>query len=116
MERNARKALGRIIKSARKSRKLTQDILGELVNLGQRHIMSIENEEKGTSFESLYAIIRVLGIDANLIFYHDKEAETEDTTAGRLSRLLVQCDERELQIITALGETILRERGKTKTE
>jgi len=109
MERNTKDALGTVIKAARHRRKLTQEKLGELVNLGQRHIMSIENEEKRPSYDSLYDIIRVLGIDANMIFYPENPV-SEDTAAGRLARLLLQCGEDELRLITALVETYLSER------
>jgi len=109
MERNTKDALGGVIKSARNSRKLTQEKLGELVDLGQRHIMSIENEEKRPSYDKLYEIVRVLGIDANTIFYPEKNVSGDDP-AGRLARLLSQCGERELRIITALVESYLTER------
>ena len=109
MERNAADMLGKVIKTARNNRNLTQEKLGELVNLGQRHIMSIENEEKRPSFDKLHDIIRVLGIDANLIFYPENSM-SEDSMTGRLARLLSQCDEHELRIITALVETYLNER------
>jgi len=109
MEHNTLGALGGVIKSARKSRNLTQEKLGELVGLGQRHIASIENEEKGPSIESLIEIVRVLGIDANRVFYPEITG-AEDALSGRLVRLLSQCGEREMQVITALVETYLRER------
>lgn len=109
MEHNTKNVLGGVIKAARNERELTQEKLGELVELGQRHIMSIENEEKRPSFDKLYEIVRILGIDANLIFYPENPM-SEDNPAGRLARLLVQCGERELKIITALVETYLSQR------
>jgi DNA-binding XRE family transcriptional regulator len=109
MERNGKSALGPVIKAARVERKLTQEKLGELVELGQRHIMSIENEEKKPSFDKLHEIIRVLGIDANLIFYPENPV-SGNTPVGQLVRLLSQCGERELKIITTLVETYLSER------
>jgi transcriptional regulator with XRE-family HTH domain len=109
MEHNTSDSIGVVIKAARKSRNLTQEKLGELVDLGQRHIASIENEEKRPSLDKLFEIIRVLGIDANLIFYPENPL-SEDTPAGRLARLLSQCSERELRVITALVETYLSER------
>ena len=109
MEHNTKNTLGAVIKAARKSRNLTQEKLGELVDIGQRHIAAIENEEKRPSLDKLYEIIRVLGIDANLIFYPENPM-SEDSPAGQLARLLLQCGERELKIITALIETYLSER------
>ena len=112
MEHNAYSALGKVIKAARKARKMTQEELGELVDFGQRHIMSIEKEEKRPSFDKLCEIIHVLNIDANLIFYPEKTASTdsEDATMVRLSRLLSLFNDHELKTITALVEAYLSDR------
>jgi transcriptional regulator with XRE-family HTH domain len=108
MEHNTVDVLGAVIKTARNNRKLTQDQLGELVDLGQRHIASIENVEKRPSLDKLYEIVRILGIDANLIFYPENP-KSEDAEAMRLCRLLSQCDERFVKSIAALIETYVNE-------
>jgi len=108
---NTLNALGEVVRAARKEKGLTQERLGEMVDLGQRHIMSIEKDEKYPSFESMCRIIRVLGINANLIFFPDN-AELEDSLIERLLRLLSQFDERELRIVIALVEAYLSSRNK----
>ena len=103
-------ALGEVLKSARRERKMTQEKLGEIVDLSQRYIMSIENEHKKPSFDKLFMMIRTLGVNANNIFY--PERPEDDTSLGSLFRMISQCDERELRLITAIVETILVEKNE----
>jgi len=108
MVHNVKDTLGETVKSARVDMKLTQEQLAESVDLSLRYIMSIENESRKPSFNKLFQIIRVLGIRADDIFY--PENKTADTSAQCLSRLLLQCNEREIKAITALVETLLAEK------
>jgi transcriptional regulator with XRE-family HTH domain len=100
--------LAEVMRAARLARKLTQEQLAEKVNLSLRYITFLENENKKPSFTTLYKLIRYFGIDANSIFY--PENATEDTPVARLSRLLLQCDEREIKAFTAHVETLLSEK------
>ena len=108
MERIEYDNLGKVIKSARLDMKLTREQFAEIVSLSPRYIMSIENENKKPAYDKLCKIIRALGVNANDIFYPEK-AKAETATV-RLSRLLPQCDEREIKAITALVETLLIEK------
>ena len=108
MERNKQDTLGSVLKAARLDMKLTREKFAELVELSPRYIMSIENEGKKPSYESLYKLIRALGVRADDIFYPEKTGE--DTTAGRVSRLLPRCSEHEIKAVAALVETLLAEK------
>jgi len=108
MVRDTKNPLGEIIKSARVKNKLTQEKFAEKSNVSARYVMSIENEGKKPSYDKLHRMIRVLGINANDIFY--PENREEDTPAQYLSRLLSQCGERDIRGITALVETFLSEK------
>lgn len=110
MVRNSNDGLAEVIKAARAERKLTQEQLAENVNLSLRYITFLENENKKPSFSTLHKLIRYFGIDANTIFY--PEQATEDTPVTRLSRLLLQCDEREIKAFTAHVETLISEKKK----
>ena len=107
MVRNDNNALGATIKAARIKMRLTQEQLAEMVDLSMRYIMSIENENRKPSFNKLFLIIRTLSIDANTIFY--PESTITDTSAERLSRLVRQCNERDIKAITAQVEMLLSE-------
>ena len=108
MVRNDKDTLGRVIKNARLQMGLTREVFAEMIGLSPRYIMSIENENRKPAFDKLYKIIRALGIRSDDIFYPERAGT--DTQAERLSRLLPQCDERDIRAITALVETFITEK------
>ena len=110
MGRNDKDALGEVIKSGRDKMNLTRDELAELVGKSPRYIASIENSDKKPSFNTLFTLIRALGVDANDIFY--PENAEADSTAHRVSRLLPQCEKYEIEAVAALVETLLAVKGK----
>jgi transcriptional regulator with XRE-family HTH domain len=97
--------LGAIIKHSRKAHDLTQEQLAEKVGIGSRHLMAIENEGKAPSFEVLFKLIRILEISPDSIFYPD--GKPEDKQFDRLTRLLAQCSERDVRIVSALVESMI---------
>ena len=96
--------LGTIVKSARESRGLTQDALAEKLNVGTRHIMSIENEGKNPSFKILTGLVRELHIDANAIFY--PENETNELMVNEVFHIYNNCDENSRNIIKATARAV----------
>lgn len=108
MVRNEKDALGAVLKSARLEMGLTREKFAEKIDRTPRYIMSIENEGRKPSYATLYMLIRALGVRADDIFYPENAGE--DTQAGRLARLLLQCEEHEIKAITALVETLLTEK------
>ena len=112
MDHNKSDTLGKAIKSARKGMNLTQEQLGEAVDLTQRFILSIENGHKKPSFEKLYLLIRTLGVDANRIFY--PEHAKGDAPLEHLNRLLSNFDDDEIKLITAIAVTLAENKTHTK--
>jgi DNA-binding XRE family transcriptional regulator len=92
--------LSSVIKSARENADITIEALAAKIDISERYIYRIENEQKRPSFNVLYKLIHALAINSDLIFYPDKsckDTEIEDlyvcsTTAmngqWRLSRQL----------------------------
>jgi len=103
-------ALGSVIQTGRAQMGLSREKLAELVDLSLRYIVSIENESKKPSFNALFTLIRILGVDANAIFYPENCAA--DSPAERVLRLLQQCDEHEIMAVAAMVETLLLEKSK----
>jgi hypothetical protein len=64
--------------------------------------MAIKNEGKAPSFEVLFKLIRILEISPDAIFYPD--GKPEDKRFDRLTRMLAQCGERDVRIVTTLIE------------
>lgn len=55
--------------------------------------------------EILWALISVLGIDANAVFFPEKDHENSDMT--RLQLLLADCSEDELKLLLPICESVL---------
>jgi transcriptional regulator with XRE-family HTH domain len=97
--------LGATIKQARIAVNLTQDELAEHIGVTGRYIMALENEHKQPSFEVLCKLILALNISADNIFY--PENPHTENEKEQLIRLLSQCNERDLKIITATAKAML---------
>ncbi len=107
---NSNDALGAVIQAGRDTKNLSREAFAERVAISKRYLTSLENEEKKPSFQTLYTIIRELGIDANAIFY--PETSETDTVTERVYRLLPQCEKYEIEAIAALIDKLLA--GKDK--
>lgn len=97
--------LGPIIKAARKSRGHTREQLAERIHITPRYLMSIENENQKPSYDVLFRLIRELGISADSIFY--PESESNNSKVENLIRLIYQCDEREIEAVSAAVKALL---------
>jgi transcriptional regulator with XRE-family HTH domain len=97
--------LGSIVKHARTARNLTQEQLAELLGIGARHLMAIENEGKHPSYDVLFRLIRILEISSDAIFYPD--GKPNDTRFDYIVRLLARCSERDIRVVTCLVESII---------
>ena len=105
MERIKIDKLGPIIKAARKSRGHTREQLAERIHITPRYLMSIENENQKPSYDVLFRLIRELGISADPIFY--PESESNNSKVEILIRLIYQCDEREIEAVSAAVKALL---------
>lgn len=97
--------LGQTIKEARQAADLTQEMLSEKVGITSRFVMGIENEGRNPSFTVLHKIVCLLNISPDKIFYPE-DANTE-TEKERLIRLLSQCDERDIRVLTATAKELI---------
>jgi transcriptional regulator with XRE-family HTH domain len=100
--------LGSAIKSARKSKHMTQKQLAEKLRITTHYLMSIENKRQIPSGELLFRIIRELEIPADTIFY--PERKKNDDTLQQLQVLLRKCDERDIAVVTATLQSLLQEK------
>ena len=113
MVRKDKDGFAATLRAARLNRKLTQEELAEKVGLSLRYITSLESSKKKPSFITLFKLVRFLGLDVNKIFYPENAGnEAEDTPVARLSRLLLQCDDREIRALTAQVEALISDKGK----
>lgn len=97
--------LGSIIKTAREKAGITIEALANKVDVTERYLYRIENENKKPSFDVLYKLIRELSISPDTIFYPDKP--TKDSEVESLLRQLSDCDDRSLQVIKATAKALI---------
>ena len=60
--------LGKVVRVARKRKRITQDYLAEKVGVQPRTILEIENGRGNPRFENLFVMVRLLDIAPNDIF------------------------------------------------
>ena len=97
--------LGDIIKNAREKAGITIEALANKVDITERYLYGIENENKKPSYDVLYKLIRELSISPDLIFYPEKPSK--DSEVENLLRQLSDCDDRSLQVIKATAKALI---------
>lgn len=94
--------LGYRIKTARESRKWTQEQLAEMVGISTVYLAEIENKRTIPSFSILCNICRLLNLSLDDLIFH-----SESDYSRKVVRLLSQCDEKQLRVIYAMIEAML---------
>ena len=111
---NINKELGSVIKSARLNKQFTQERLAEIIGVGPRHIMAIENEGKYPSYEVLYSLIQTLDISADLIFRPKTANKTIEQ--NQFIHEFLACSEREQKIVSTTMRALLNEIRNTNAD
>lgn len=96
---------GQTIKAARQAAGVTQEALAEKVDITSRFLMGIENEGRNPSFLVLYGISQFLNIPPEN-YFNSEDAITENEKE-QLIRLLSQCDERDIRVLTATAKELI---------
>lgn len=81
--------LGAVIEQARIAQGLTRDQVAERIQKSGRYVASIERAERTPSIQTLYQLIRSLGLSADTIFY--PEANEKDSKISEITRLAATC-------------------------
>ena len=97
--------LGDVVKQARSALKLTQREVAESINADERTISNIEHYKGNPKAEILWPLIRVLGIDANDVFYPEKNTERNGMT--QIWTMLSQCTEEELLLLLPICRSVI---------
>lgn len=96
---------GDVIREARLNSGLTIAELAEKIDISDRYLLKIENENKIPAYKVLKKIINILAIDAN-VFYYDNVNSTSDVY-DFICRKLKKCNQYELNIIKETLNAIL---------
>lgn len=96
---------GEVIREARLKNNLTIAQLAEKINISDRYLQKIENENKIPSYKVLKKIINLLMIDANSLYYINVEMSNDDYDF--ICRKMKKCTESQLRILKATLNAIL---------
>lgn len=96
---------GDAFRKARLKRGLTRAELAEKVDISDRYLQKIENENKMPTYKVLKKIINILAIDANVFFYDDIDSGSD--MYDHICRKLKSCNQYELNIINETLNAIL---------
>ena len=109
--RNCTRNLGAAIKSARKSKNLTQMELSEELGITPRYLQAIENENKTPSYHLLFRILSYLNIPADSVF-----APQENILSSEIEQLLYfihyKCTPREISVLLSTAKALVDTREK----
>ena len=100
--------LGNILRELREENHLTREQVADRTDIGLRHVAAIELGEKNPSVDSLYRLIRGIGVPSDRIFYPELFEKNPDL--DRASRLLVSCTPKQRQLVIAFIEMLLAQK------
>jgi len=98
--------LGNAIRTARIEQHISQEELAERVGITSTHLKHIESEHRKPSIEVLYKIVIELTMSLDAVFLPGKSEDPE--LRQRTIFLLSQCDDRQLKVVYATIEAILK--------
>ncbi len=103
---NNYETLGKILKSVRIGKKLSQDQTAKILEISTRHYQYIENDEKKPGYDLLCRIIYKLSISPDAIFYPQNEINNPMLVS--LFQKIRLCEEHQIAVIHATTEALLK--------
>lgn len=97
--------LGKAVRKARIALNLTQLKVADIIGSTERTIITIEAGNGNPKLDTLYPLIRLLRIDARMIF--NPELEQESEAKHRLQCLVSECDDQEAKAVVPVMEAVL---------
>lgn len=99
------------LKKARKKKRLTQAECAELLDHSLSFQKDLERCRCSPSIENFYHICRTLDISADSCIF--PENPRKDSTYQELLRLLSQCNEKNLSVLAAVAEILVKSESPT---
>ena len=100
--------LGAILRTLREEKGLTREWVAEHSDTGLRHLAAIELGQKNPSVDTLYRLIRCMGVSADQIFY--AELSSKSSSLDEISRLAATCTEKQQKLILAFIQMLLEQK------
>lgn len=96
--------LGTILRELREEKGLTREELAERSETGLRHVAAIELGEKNPSVDTLYRLIRGIGVSSDRVFY--PELSQNDPELEVLVHTLAVCSSKQKRLVSAFVEML----------
>lgn len=100
--------LGALVEKARERKRLSREILAEQLGITDRHLFSIERENKTPSYRVLKKLVYALEIPPDGIFYPARQSDTSEYAS--LIRAINRLDTIEVTIVKDLVDSLIRNR------
>lgn len=97
--------LGAILRELREEKGLTREELAERSETGLRHVAAIELGEKNPSVDTLYRLIRGIGVSSDRVFY--PELSSKDPEQEAIIHLVSTCSIKQRKLILAFIKMLL---------
>lgn len=98
-------SLGVVVRNARNKAGLTQDYLAEIMDVDVRTIINIEGGKGNPQMKVLYPLIRELNIDAQDIFYPERQIQSSSINQLRL--MIEKCSEEDAEVLIPIINAVL---------
>ena len=108
-------ALGKRMKQARNDKKMTQQVLAEMVNAGEGHVSNVENANTSVSLPLLASIAEALDVTVDeLIIDSYPEKKRSDIMIRKAEMLIEQCDAKDREIVIDTVKSLIDSLQKRK--
>ena len=108
------RALGQAIKEARNKKGLTREQAAGIIHIDPRYLTNIENKGQHPSLNIFYKLVILFNISVDQFFYPDAKP-AQSTARRQVDSLLDTLDEKDLMIIEATANGIMRTQEDIET-
>ena len=98
-------ALGEVVRKARRKAGLTQNYVAGLMDVDVRTIIGIESGNGNPQLKILYPLIRELNIDAQDIFYPERQVQSSSISQLRL--MIEKCSEEDAEALIPVINAVM---------
>jgi len=103
-------SFGSSIRYAREKRNYTREQIADRAEISSRFLAAIENDKRKPSLDVLIRLVNAIGASFDEILAPQMERGSE--TIDRIQRLILQCSQRDQELLLALIDKMLDTREK----
>lgn len=97
------KPIGQAIKRAREAKKMTREIVAEIIDYAPRHIQSVENEGQVPSIELLLQLVMMFDVSLDEYIFKDRKP-AKSSMRRRVDTVLDGLEDKDLFVIETTAQ------------